>query len=342
MSLSKSSTAHGRRLRLSAAVSLLAFAGSLVLLQSAAGAASARSHRHRHRHHRPHPQAVVGPANLAPGYMVDVVVAGGRGGPEDPGDDYPPALKFRPQDSVFDHWLEYNRECTSFVAWALWSRNGFSMPFNDNAKGWGSRAAALGYAVNSAPAPGSVAWSTAGRYGHVAYVEAVNGGSVYIEEYNHFGNGTYDARTVPASTFTGYIHFKDVPQAPQAPAPESHPVVEVPAPPSTGGGSQPPVLTPPPPATYSEQETPNHPVNTFQNYHNASGEGPAIGSGAWVQVTCKVYDPTILSVDPDGYWYRIQSSPWNGAYYAPANTFMNGDPYGGPYTHNTDFAVPNC
>jgi hypothetical protein len=99
---------------------------------------------------------------------------------------------------------------------------------------------------------------------------------------------------------------------------------------------------PPPPQTWSEQETPNHPVNTFTDYHNASGMGPAVAAGQWVQVSCKVYDPTIGSVNPDGYWYRIASSPWNNAYYSPANTFMNGDPYGGPYTHNTDFNVPNC
>jgi hypothetical protein len=115
---------------------------------------------------------------------------------------------------------------------------------------------------------------------------------------------------------------------------------------SWGSGSTAPAPTPSPapaPATtWSEQETPNHPVNTFTNYHNASGMGPAIASGQWVQVSCKVYDPTIASVNPDGYWYRIASSPWSNAYYSPANTFMNGDPYGGPYTHNTDFAVPNC
>jgi hypothetical protein len=70
--------------------------------------------------------------------------------------------------------------------------------------------------------------------------------------------------------------------------------------------------------------------------------GPAIAAGQWVQVSCKVYDPAIGSVNPDGYWYRIASAPWNNAYYSPANTFMNGDPYGGPYTHNTDFAVPDC
>jgi hypothetical protein len=111
-----------------------------------------------------------------------------------------------------------------------------------------------------------------------------------------------------------------------------------PAPPPTPGGGSPS----PSAQTWSEQETPNHPVNTFLNYHNASGVGPAVAAGQWVQVSCKVYDPYIQSVNPDGYWYRIASSPWNNAYYSPANTFMNGDPYGGPYTHNTDFAVPNC
>jgi hypothetical protein len=107
----------------------------------------------------------------------------------------------------------------------------------------------------------------------------------------------------------------------------------------TWGGSSPPPASAP---VWREQETPNHPVNTFVNYHNASGMGPAIAAGAWIDVSCKVYDPFIASVNPDGYWYRIATPPWNNAYYSPANTFMNGDPYGGPYTHNTDFAVPNC
>jgi hypothetical protein len=107
----------------------------------------------------------------------------------------------------------------------------------------------------------------------------------------------------------------------------------------TWGGA----ATPPPPAqTWSEQESPNHPVNTFANYHNASGQGPAIAAGQTVEVSCKVQDGTIESTKPDGYWYRIASSPWNNAYYAPANTFMNGDPPGGPYNHNTDFAVHDC
>ncbi|HEV7492853.1 MAG TPA: hypothetical protein VGO10_03670 [Baekduia sp.] len=112
----------------------------------------------------------------------------------------------------------------------------------------------------------------------------------------------------------------------------------------TAPGTTSTATTPPPtpqPGT-QEQETPNHPVNTFVNYHNAMGLGPAVSAGQWVTVSCRVYDAAIGSVNPDGYWYRIASAPWNDTYYVPANTFMNGDPYGGPYTHNTDFAVPVC
>lgn len=106
---------------------------------------------------------------------------------------------------------------------------------------------------------------------------------------------------------------------------------------SSGGG------TPPPPASaVAEQESPNYPTNTFTNYHNASGVGPKVAAGQWVQVSCKVYDPTIQSVNPDGYWYRIATSPWSNQYYAPANNFLNGDPPQGPYSRNTDWSVGNC
>jgi hypothetical protein len=74
-------------------------------------------------------------------------------------------------------------------------------------------------------------------------------------------------------------------------------------------------------ATVAEQEELTHPASTFKNYHNASGKGPSIAAGQRVQVSCKVHDGTIASANPDGYWYRIASSPWNNAYYTPA-----GDP----------------
>ena len=163
------------------------------------------------------------------------------------------------------------------------------------------------------------------------------------------------AETLPAPTVLT-VQLSPVETLPAPSAPET---VSIPAPPTNGPGQNPaptpsptPAPSPPgsqpspgsPPAApnHNEQETPNHPVNTFTNYHNASGMGPPIAAGQWVEVSCRVYDPTITSVNPDGYWYRIASSPWNNASYSPANTFMNGDPYGGPYIHNTDFSVPVC
>jgi surface antigen len=111
-----------------------------------------------------------------------------------------------------------------------------------------------------------------------------------------------------------------------------------------GGTPGGPVAAPGPPVapeTYSEQEGHNG-VNTFTDPFTATGLGPTIAPARVIQVSCKVYAPQIQSVNPDGYWYRVASPPWNSAYYSPANTFMNGDPWEGPYTHNTDFAVPDC
>lgn len=98
----------------------------------------------------------------------------------------------------------------------------------------------------------------------------------------------------------------------------------------------------PAPRTWPEQQG-SLGANTFTNPYNASGMGVKIQPYQWVNVACKVYAPQITSANPDGYWYRIASSPWNRAYYAVANTFWNGDvPGQKPYTHNTDFNVPNC
>ncbi|MDY7542551.1 MULTISPECIES: cell wall-binding repeat-containing protein [unclassified Cryobacterium] len=127
-------------------------------------------------------------------------------------DDYPAQWKNAPIDSTFDTWLEYNRECTSFVAWRLHSRNGFEMPFHNDATGWADDARARGYTVDMNPTVGAVAWWA---YGHLAWVESVNpGGTVTVEAYNwrtvtggH--DGAYHESTYSASAPSGYIHFKD-------------------------------------------------------------------------------------------------------------------------------------
>jgi hypothetical protein len=72
-------------------------------------------------------------------------------------------------------------------------------------------------------------------------------------------------------------------------------------------------------------------------------EGPRVRPDQHVTVACRVYKPEPESVMPDGYWYRLASPPWRGRYYAPANSFWNGDrPGHRPYIHDTDFAVPDC
>jgi hypothetical protein len=99
---------------------------------------------------------------------------------------------------------------------------------------------------------------------------------------------------------------------------------------------------PQPPQTWAEQQG-SLGANTFTNPYNASGQGQKIAAYQWVDVSCKVYAPQIQSANPDGYWYRIATAPWNNQYYAVANTFWNGDvPGQKPYTHFTDWAVRDC
>ena len=127
-------------------------------------------------------------------------------------DDYPPQWKNAVQDSLVDSWGLYNRECTSFCGWRLHSRNGYEIArAYGNADTWGTRARSEGYAVNMTPAIGAVAWWSSG---HVAWVEAINGNNVTIEEYNEDFTGHYSERVVAVGSVTGYIHFKDVQATP--------------------------------------------------------------------------------------------------------------------------------
>lgn len=145
---------------------------------------------------------------------VRIAIRGGRGG-GDPGNDYPAKWRNVRQDSVFDNWGMYNRECVSFVAWALASRNHFNVwPSLGSASSWASRAHRKGYRVDTTPAPGAVAWFS---IGHVAYVQQVKGANVYLEEYNWDYTGHYHTRTIPASQVTRFIHFADL--TPAAPPP---------------------------------------------------------------------------------------------------------------------------
>lgn len=251
------------------------------------------------------------------------VLDGGRGG--DPGDDYP--WKNVGQDSGLDPWGEYYRECTSFVAWALHSRNNFNMPFHDNAYNWGIDAQRLGYRVDDTPAVGAVAWEPKlpnHEWGHVMWVSSVNGNQVTVEEYNEHGNGTYDKRTyTQGSQPYHYIHFKDIAVQP--------PSVPNPPPPTS------------PPSSSTRTETTGSVAATWTNYANAGGiQGPSIAKNQSVKIACKVTGFRVA--DGNTWWYQIASSPWNNSYYVSADAFYNNGATSGSLsgTPFVDTAVAIC
>lgn len=138
--------------------------------------------------------------------------------------DYPAYLRAQPRDALVDPWYFYSRECTSFVAWRLTNDN--HLPFSNswggvhwgNAYQWAAAAKALGFAVNSTPSVGSVAWWNAGSasssFGHVAWVARVySDHSILIEEYNYVSPGNYSQRHLYPGTYTwpsGFLHVGDL------------------------------------------------------------------------------------------------------------------------------------
>lgn len=91
-------------------------------------------------------------------------------------------------------WFPYG-QCTYWV----WSKRHVGQW--NNATDWLWQAQRDGYATGSTPRVGAIAW----EYGHVSYVEAVNGDMVTISEMNYSGVGVVTRRTLPASSFT-YIY----------------------------------------------------------------------------------------------------------------------------------------
>jgi surface antigen len=91
--------------------------------------------------------------------------------------------------------------CTYYVA----SRRSIPGYWGD-ARNWYYNAQASGFSVGSVPVAGAVAWTGAGYYGHVAYVESVNGNSVTVSEMNFNGGwNRVSYRTTSASSFR-YIY----------------------------------------------------------------------------------------------------------------------------------------
>ncbi|MDO4612241.1 MAG: CHAP domain-containing protein, partial [Candidatus Saccharibacteria bacterium] len=94
--------------------------------------------------------------------------------------------------------------------WAWYKRQ--DLPSNlGNANTWATRARAAGYPVSRTPAAGAIFQTTAGRYGHVGYVESVNAdGSVVVTEMNYGQRYRVTRGLIPANLAGNfyYIHRK--------------------------------------------------------------------------------------------------------------------------------------
>lgn len=129
----------------------------------------------------------------------------------DTGDNtYPAKWKAAPLDAYVDNWGMYTRECVSYTAWKVYEAYG-NMPYwggIGNANEWVRNARNYGVPTSSTPRPGTVGISLAGTYGHAVWVEAVDGNSVIVSEYNYDWAGNYRKWRYPTSTFT-YLYFGD-------------------------------------------------------------------------------------------------------------------------------------
>ncbi|HEU0266063.1 MAG TPA: CHAP domain-containing protein, partial [Candidatus Saccharimonadaceae bacterium] len=122
------------------------------------------------------------------------------------------------QDSSIDPWGLYNRECVSYVAWSLATRfHRYVANFSGqgNAYQWPESAVEYsGAQVVQNPQPGDavILPATSNNFapiGHAMVVEAVNGDSVNVSQYNFGGTGEYSTMTIG----TGGVIFLRFPAA---------------------------------------------------------------------------------------------------------------------------------
>lgn len=109
------------------------------------------------------------------------------------------------KDTVVDAWQLYNRECVSYVAWALSARfNKYVGSFNGqgNAQDWPYAAPAYSGAVRVYnPQPGDAVILPGGTsfspIGHAMIVESVSSdGWIHVSQYNFFGTGEYSTMDI--------------------------------------------------------------------------------------------------------------------------------------------------
>lgn len=132
------------------------------------------------------------------------------------------------QDSMIDPWQLYNRECVSYVAWALVNRfhkivnsfngegNAYEWAYPHAERNVGSAVYYSGAQVVSNPQPGDVVvlnritYKSFSPIGHVMIVESVDGDWLHVSQFNFYGTGQYSSMDVKnphdPSTVT-FLHF---------------------------------------------------------------------------------------------------------------------------------------
>ena len=101
--------------------------------------------------------------------------------------------------------------CLGFCTHYAWTKR-TDLTRLGHARDWWAGAEARGIPRGSTPTPGAIAWwgsSFGGGYGHVAYVESVNGNSVAISEMNAPGWNRISSRSIPLGSPgapQGYIY----------------------------------------------------------------------------------------------------------------------------------------
>jgi peptidoglycan hydrolase CwlO-like protein len=111
------------------------------------------------------------------------------------------------QDTYADPWNLYNRECVSYVAWALENRFGKSVNAfhgDGNAMDWPSSAPrwSNAYRVGAPQRGDAVILPASGGFapiGHAMIVESVGGDNVFVSQYNMYGNGQYSTMWIKTS-----------------------------------------------------------------------------------------------------------------------------------------------
>jgi surface antigen len=124
------------------------------------------------------------------------------------GGGYPGSYCNAPMDTVVDNWLMYNRECVSYAAWKTYVTHGYNPTGWGNANMWPGAARSAGLSVDGTPHSGDIAVWNVGYYGHVMFVESVNGnGTINVSQYNADWNGTFSYANNISASGLQFIHF---------------------------------------------------------------------------------------------------------------------------------------